>query len=314
MNIHSRARTTPFSRGRLAERVTLHRWRVDLAALEASVSTRTGYKWLRRFRAEGELGLRDRTSRPHRMPRQTAEEREGLIVLLRHCRMSGPAIARGLQVPRSTVARVLTRHGLGRIRSPKCAVRRYQRDRPGELIHLDVKKLARIVRIGHRITGNRRDSVEGAGWEYVHVAIDDASRIAYIEVLSDERGVTCAAFMRRAVTHYRRLGIVVERALTDNGVGYISHVFRAVCDQLAVRHLRTRPYTPQTNGKAERLIQTLLREWAYSRPYRRSRERTRALVAWLQYYNRWRPHGSLDGRPPFSRIQTPVNNLSGNYI
>jgi transposase InsO family protein len=212
------------------------------------------------------------------------------------------------------VARVLSRHGLGRIRSPQCAVRRYQRERPGELIHLDVKKLARIVRVGHRITGNRRDTVGGAGWEYVHVAIDDASRIAYIEVLPDERGVTCVDFFRRAVTHYRRLGIVVERVLTDNGAGYISDAFRHVCGRLGVRHLRTRPYRPQTNGKAERLIQTMLREWAYSRPYGRSRDRTRALVAWLQYYNRWRPHGSLNGQPPLSRLQTPVNNLSGNYI
>lgn len=313
MNIHSRARTTPFSRARLAERVTRLRWRVDLAAFEAGVSRRTGYKWLRRFRSEGELGLRDRSARPRRMPRQTPEEREALIVLLRHCRMSGPAIARGLQLPRSTVARVLSRHGLGRIRAPRRAVIRYQRERPGELIHLDVKKLARIVRVGHRITGNRRDSVEGAGWEYVHVAIDDASRIAYIEVLSDERGVTCAAFFRRAVAHYRRIGITVERVLTDNGSGYVSGVFRFACSHHHVRHLRTRPYTPQTNGKAERLIQTMLREWAYSRPYRRSRDRTRALVAWLEYYNRWRPHGSLDGNPPLSRLETAVNNVSGNY-
>jgi transposase InsO family protein len=247
------------------------------------------------------------------MPRQTPEDREALIVLLRHCRMSGPMIARGLQLPRSTVARVLSRHGLGRIRSPQRPVCRYQRQRPGELLHLDVKKLARIVRIGHRITGNRRDTEKGAGWEYVHVAIDDASRIAYIEVLSDERGRTCVAFFRRAVAHYRRLGIAVESVLTDNGSGYVSDVFRYACTRLGLRHLRTRPYTPRTNGKAERVIQTMLREWAYSRPYRHSRDRTRALVAWLEYYNRWRPHGSLNGTAPLSRLEVTVNNVSGNY-
>ena len=313
MNIHSRARSTPHSRAELVERVERGEGVRSVAPLYA-LSVRTAYKWIGRFRAEGREGLADRLSVPGRMPRRTPYDREALIVLLRRCRMSGPSIARQLAMPRSTVARVLSREGLGRQSRPHpSVVRRYQRERPGELIHLDIKKLARIVRVGHRITGNRRDTVDGAGWEYVHVAIDDASRIAYSEVLSDERGATCVAFFGRAVRYYRRLGITVERVITDNGPGYLSDAFRHLCSRFSVRHLRTRPYRPQTNGKAERLIQTMLREWAYSRPYRRSRERAQALVAWLSYYNRWRPHGSLDGRPPFSRLDPAVNNLSGNY-
>jgi transposase InsO family protein len=178
---------------------------------------------------------------------------------------------------------------------------------------LDIKKLGRIARVGHRITGDRRDRSRGVGWEYVHVAIDDASRLLYAEVLPDECGVTCAAFLRRALAYYRRLDVVAKQLLTDNGVGYRSHVFAHACAREHVQHLRTRPYRPCTNGKAERVIQTLLREWAYARPYRRSRDRTRALRVWLDYYNRWRPHGSLAGDTPLSRLATPVNNVSGNY-
>lgn len=313
MNTHSRARTTPWSRGLLVDRVQLHGWPVAQAAERASVSVRTGYKWLRRSKVLGRADLNDRPSAPGRMPRLTDAGRTSLIVLMRHCGASGPAIARQLEMPRSTVARVLEREGLGRRRPSRAAVVRYQRQRPGELIHLDIKKLARIVRVGHRITGNRRDTVDGAGWEFVHVAIDDASRILYAEVLADERGVTCAAFLRRAITYYRRLGITAEQLLTDNGAGYLSHVFRHACTRERLQHLRTRPYRPCTNGKAERVIQTLLREWAYSRPYRRSRDRTQALRIWLIYYNRWRPHGSLAGNPPLSRLDTQMNNVSGNY-
>jgi transposase InsO family protein len=313
VNSHSRARTTPLSRAMLVDRIQRQGWTVARAAERASISVRTGYKWLARFKGEGPEALRDRRSVPGRIPRMTDASRTDLIVLLRRCRMSGPAIARSLKMPRSTVARVLEREGLGRGQPFKAAVVRYQRERPGELIHLDVKKLARIVRVGHRITGDRRDTVDGAGWEFVHVAIDDSSRIVYAEVLADEKGATCAAFLRRALAHYRRLGMAVEQLLTDNGTGYTSHVFRHTCCRENLKHLRTRPYRPCTNGKAERVIQTLLREWAYSRPYRRSRERTRALSVWLRYYNRWRPHGSLAGRPPLSRLDTPMNNVSGNY-
>ncbi len=313
MNSHSRARTTPLSREQLVERVQVLGWTVAQAADKASVSVRTGYKWLGRAKREGRRGLMDRTSVPERMPRMTDRDRTAVIVLMRHSRMSGPEIARAVKMPRSTVARVLKREGLGRPRSSRAAVFRYQRQRPGELIHLDIKKLGRIVRIGHRITGDPRDHTPGAGWEYVHVAIDDASRLLYAEVLADECGVTCAAFLRRAIAYYNRLGIVVKQLLTDNGTGYRSDVFRDACSRTKVQHLRTRPYRPCTNGKAERVIQTLLREWAYARPYRRSRERTLALKLWLTYYNRWRPHGSLAGKPPLSRLDTVVNNVSGNY-
>jgi transposase InsO family protein len=247
------------------------------------------------------------------MPRMIDRDRTAVIVLMRHSRMSGPQIARVVQMPRSTVARVLEREGLGRFKPSRAAVIRYQRQRPGDLIHLDVKKLGRIVRIGHRITGDRRDRTVGAGWEYVHVAIDDASRLLYAEVLADECGITCAAFLHRALAFYRRHAILAKQLLTDNGTGYKSHVFRDACSSANVQHLRTRPYRPCTNGKAERVIQTLLREWAYARPYRRSRERTRALGIWLAYYNRWRPHGSLAGNPPLSRLDTVMNNVSGNY-
>ena len=312
MNSHSRARTTPLSRALLVNRVR-EGWTVAQAADKASVSVRTGYKWLSRARTPGPDALHDRRSVPGQMPRMTDADRTALVVLLRQSRMSGPAIARSLEMPRSTVARVLQREGLGRWRPSREAVVRYERQRPGELIHLDIKKLARIVRVGHRITGDRRDTVDGAGWEYVHVAIDDASRILYAEVLANERGATCVAFLHRAIAHYRRLGITAKQLLTDNGTGYKSHVFRHACAREHVEHRRTRPYRPCTNGKAERVIQTLLREWAYSRPYRRSRDRTRTLRDWIVYYNRWRPHGSLAGNPPLSRLDTPVNNVSGNY-
>lgn len=313
MNSHSRARTTPLSRADLIRRIEDEGVPVAEAAFRAGISVRTAYKWRARAREDGRDNLVDRRSVPERMPRITGQDRTALIVLLRRCRLSGPAIARVLRMPRSTVGRVLLRERLGRCRPSRASVVRYQRQRPGELIHFDIKKLGRIERPGHRITGNPRDTVRGAGWEFVHVAIDDASRILHAEVLPDERGATCAAFLRRAVLHYRRLGIVAEQILTDNGSGYTSHVFRRTVALERLQHLRTRPYRPCTNGKAERVIQTMLREWAYARPYRRSRDRTRILRTWIDYYNRWRPHGSLAGNPPLSRLDTPVNNVSGNY-
>ena len=313
MNSHSRARTTPWSRAEIVRRVEDLGWTMAQAVAGTGVSVRTGYKWRARAKQDGRASLVDRSSAPGRMPRIIDPDRTAVIVLMRHSRMSGPAIARSLAMSRSTVARVLEREGLGRRQSSRESVVRYERQRPGDLIHLDVKKLGRIARIGHRITGDRRDRTRGAGWEYVHVAIDDASRILDAEVLADERGATCAAFLRRALAHYRRFNVVGKQLLTDNGTGYRSHVFQYACSREHVQHLRTRPYRPCTNGKAERVIQTLLREWAYARPYHRSRERTRALRVWLDYYNRCRPHGSLAGQPPLSRLDTPMNNVSGNY-
>jgi transposase InsO family protein len=207
-------------------------------------------------------------------------------------------------MPRSTVARVLDRAGLSRLRDlePPQPVIRYEREHPGELIHLDVKKLDRIVKLGHRMTGNRRDTTDGAGWEYAHVAIDDASRLAYVEVLANEQATTTAGFLRRALAFFRRHGIHVERVMTDNGSAYVSHLFAEMCASHSIRHIRTRPYTPRTNGKAERFIQTMLREWAYARPYSSSRRRTAGLPRWLRYYNHLRPHGSLDHKAPISRV------------
>ena len=216
----------------------------------------------------------------------------------------GRQIARRLRMSRSTVAAVLERVGLPRLRDlePPEPVVRYERKRAGELLHLDIKKLGRIEKIGHRITGDRRSRSRGAGWEYAHVAIDDASRLAYVEVLANEQADTTAGFLRRALIFFKRYGIRVERVMTDNGSAYVSHLFAALCRSQGIRHLRTRPYTPKTNGKAERFIQTLLREWAYARPYPSSRRRTMALPRWLSHYNHHRPHGSLGGNAPITRV------------
>ncbi len=308
MNVHSGARSCRASRALLVRRITEQGWSISAAAAAAGLSRRSVFKWLRRYREQGPAGLADCSSRPRRMPRATPAEWQQLILELRQTRMTGARIAAQLQRPRSTVALILRRAGLARLRSPQPAepVRRYQRERPGELVHLDVKKLGRIAGlIGHRITGDYRRKCRGAGWEYVHVAIDDASRLAYVEVLRDETGATSVGFLRRAFAWFGRLGVQVERIMTDNGSGYCSRRFAAGCAALRLRHLRTRPYRPCTNGKAERFIQTLLREWAYAMPYRNSSLRIRALRSWLRYYNRERPHGSLAGLPPFSRLKAP---------
>lgn len=314
MDIHSNARTCPNSRATIVDHIKAKAWTSD-QAFALGVSIRTGFKWWRRFRTEGPTGLQDRSSRPKQVANRTGPQREQLILRLRECGQTAREIAVKLRMPRSTVSAILQRHGVGRLSDlqPSEPVRRYEHKAPGEMLHLDVKKLGRIRGVGHRITGDRRTRARGVGWEFVHVAIDDASRILHAEVLPDERGATCAAFLRRAVLHYRRLGIVAEQILTDNGSGYTSHVFRRTVALERLQHLRTRPYRPCTNGKAERVIQTMLREWAYARPYRRSRDRTRTLRTWIGYYNRWRPHGSLAGNPPLSRLDTPVNNVSGNY-
>jgi transposase InsO family protein len=314
VNVHKHARLTPAGRALLVRRVLEEGHAVSDVADAMGVSRRTAHKWLSRFRMEGEAGLRDRSSRPIRSPRRLRRAQRRRIEGLRRRRWSSPRIARELGIPLSTVVVTLRRLGLARLRSlePPRPVVRYERSRPGELLHIDTKKLGRISRIGHRINGDRSTRVRGSGWEYLHVCIDDASRLAYSEVLLDEKGHTRAAFLERATAWYQRLGVTIERVMTDNGSGYVSHVFRKAVVAMNARHLRTRPYTPRTNGKAERFIQSALREWAYARPYRRSELRTAALNPWIRYYNCERPHMGIQGLSPQQRLRSLVNNVRVN--
>lgn len=304
MNIHKNARTTPQSRAILVQRVLQERWPVKDAAAAFGVSPRTVYKWLARFKAQGAAGLQDRRSVAHRRPHALAPAWLELIRLLRRGQLVASEIADRLPLARSTVSAVLRRLGLGRLweATPRVPVLRYEKARPGELIHLDIKKLGRIVRPSHRVTGDRRDSVEGAGWEYAHVAIDDCSRISYVEVLPDQKRHTTARFLLRALRALRKRGIRAERVLTDNGGAYRSRPFRKVCRWLGIQAKLTRPYRPQTNGKAERFIQTLLRKWAYAVPYANSQARRAALAPWLRFYNEERPHASLNWQTPVARV------------
>ena len=306
MTLHSNSRLTPFARNQLAHRVRTLGWAVADAAQAVGVSKRTAYRWLARDREGGEQRFHDRPSCPLRVAGRTSAPRERRIERLRRRRMTAARIAARLGMPRSTVAAVLVRLGLQRLRclEAKPVVRRYERQRPGELLHLDTKKLGRIRGIGHRIHGDRRRASPGIGWEFAHVCVDDHSRLAYVEVLPHENKIHTAAFLRRAIRWFRHRGVRAEQLLTDNGNGYRSKLFGQVCCELALQHLYTRPYTPRTNGKAERFIQTLLREWAYERPYRTSNQRTRRLPAWLDYYNRRRPHTALGYLPPISRLRS----------
>jgi transposase InsO family protein len=305
MTLHPNAKTTPYTRELMVERVLRLGWASADAAQAAGVSVRTLWRWVQRARHGA--GFADRSSRPWRVPRRTSPGRTCKIEKLRRRRFTSPAIARRLHMPRSTISAVLTRLGLPRLRNldPTPPVRRYERERPGELIHLDTKKLGRIQGIGHRIHGDRRGRRRGIGWEFAHVCIDDHSRVSYVEILPDETQESVTDFLRRAVQWFRRRGIRVERVLTDNGSGYRSKHFAAACSELGIRHLFTRAYTPQTNGKAERFIQTMLREWAYARPYHTSNQRLRRLPAWLEEYNFRRPHTALGYRAPISRLRRP---------
>lgn len=304
MKLHRNAKTTPHMRALLVDRVRVQHWSTPDAAAAAGITPRTAYKWLARYRLGGRQALEDRSSVPTRQPRRTAPEVIARIVAARHERMTAWAIAVRLQVPRSTVAAILARLGLNTLASlePAAPVTRYERARPGELVHLDIKPLGRIVRIGHRIHGDRRTHVHGAGWEYVHVAVDDFSRAAYVEVLAEQNGATTTGFLRRTIHWFARRGVAIERVLTDNGSAYISRRFQHYAARAGVRLSRTRFYRPQTNGKAERFIQTVLREWAYVRPYTSSWRRTRALRPWLRHYNLERPHAALGYQPPCVRF------------
>jgi transposase InsO family protein len=303
MDIHSNARTCPNSRATIVEHVRAGAWSDD-QAFALGVSIRTGFKWWQRFRAEGLEGLQDRSSRPKEVANRTPPEWEELVLQLRECGLIAREISSKLHLPRSTVSAILKRHRVGRLSDlqPKLPAQRYEHKAPGDLLHLDVKKLARIQGIGHRITGDRTTRARGVGWEYVHVAIDDYSRLAYVEVLANEEATTTAAFLRRALAFYRRHGVRIRRVLTDNAKNYTAHAFLALCTARRIDARRTRPYRPCTNGKAERFIQTLLREWAYKRPYTSSRRRTAALPRWLLRYNHHRPHGSLGGLSPIARV------------
>jgi transposase InsO family protein len=306
----------------LAERVIEHGWTLTAAALAAGVSVRCARKWVGRYKAAGEAGLVDRSSAPRRVANRTPAERVAVIVGLRHLRMTAAEIAEVLAMPLSTVSVVLKRNGLGRLgRIGLEQPVRYERSRPGELVHIDVKKLGRIEGgAGKRVGGRRLGAYRGArtdlngkrrgtiGWEYVHVAVDDHSRLAYAEVLPDEKAVTAISFLHRAIAFYGRYGITVERLLTDNGSAYRATLHAIACKTLGIRHLRSRPYRPQTNGKAERFIRTLINGWAYGAIYRTSHERTRALDGWLWHYNHQRRHSALGHQPPASRT-----NLLGSY-
>jgi transposase InsO family protein len=310
MNVHKNARLTPMGRALMAHRIE-QGWPAKAAAEAAGVSTVTAYKWRRRHRLGGERRHHDRSSAPRRCPRRTPEPRVAEIERLRRQRMSGPAIAQALGMAVSTVGAVLRRLGLGKLANldPKPPVIRYERSAPGEMIHLDIKKLGRFDIEGHRVTGDRRKgSSRGAGWDFLHVCIDDASRLAYTEILPSERKEDTTAFLQRAMAWLGRHGVSVQRVMTDNGSAYRSGLFRQAVANAGARHVRTRPYTPRTNGKAERFIQTSLREWAYARPYASSDQRARAIRPWTDSYNLTRPHAGIKGLTPWQR----VNNLLGN--
>ena len=309
MSAHKNARTTPHGRAVMVRRIEEEGWTATAVAAAFAVSERTVRKWLARYRAEGLTGLQDRSSRARTVANRLGEAWVGMVLRLRRdYRLTAAEIAARLRLARSTVAAHLAAAGLGRLSGlqPAAPIRRYQRQRPGELLHLDVKKLARFHRAGHRITGNRRHPSDGAGWDFVHVAVDDASRLAYVEVLTNERRQSCTGFLVRALRWFKDRGVRVERVMSDNGSGYVSRLFAKVCRLLRIRHLRTRPYTPKTNGKAERFIQTLLREWAYALPYRSADSRAADLPRWLAWYNHERPHAGLGGRTPAIILQPPT--------
>jgi transposase InsO family protein len=310
--MHKNARLTPKGRALMLARLQAGQHQRDVAQA-MGVSLTTVKKWLRRFRGEGIAGLQDRSSRPRCSPRALSVATRQAVIDMRHQRRTGCFIARRLGISAATVSRVLRAVHLSRWHElePPTPIVRYQREHPGELIHLDVKKLGRIKGIGHRITGDRIRSRRnyGIGWDFVHVAIDDASRVALGSVAADEAPSTASTLLRAVVEHYRKLGVRVQRVMTDNGNPYLSRLFKATCLELGVRHLRTKPYTPKTNGKAERFIQTALREWAYAEPYLSSAARTSALQRWLHHYNWHRPHSALKSNPPISRLNLDGHNL-----
>ncbi len=311
MRLHRNARTCPASRRLLVRRVVEERWSLVAAAQAAGISERSASKWLARWRAEGDVGLEDRSSAPRRIPHKTSPDRVEAIAALRRLRLTGAEISWMLGMPLSTVHAVLGRGGLGRLSrlDPIEPANRYERRWPGELVHIDVKKLRAIDRVGHAVTGTRlgqkkRLGAARLGFEYVHVCVDDATRLAYVEVLGDERATTAVGFLRRCLSFYTARGITVQRVMTDNGSAYRAAIWALACHRHQLRHLRTQPRRPRTNGKAERFIRTMLNGWAYGAIYANSADRARSLPGWLHHYNHQRPHGSLSHQPPGQRLIT----------
>jgi transposase InsO family protein len=311
MDIHKNARLTLLLRGELAKAVVVQGLTLKRAAARFNVSPKTAAKWVRRYREAGVAGLVDRSSRPQRLRAPTSSEQVTRVEALRHQRWTGYRIAQATRLSRATVSRILRRLKLNRMRDlePRPVVQRYEHAAPGDLLHLDIKRLVRIARPSHRVTGNRRDKVPGIGAEYVHVAIDDHSRIAFSAIYPDETRTSVLDFLDAARAYYARLGIHFQAVLTDNGVSYRSYAFADRCRELGLKHRRTRPYTPRTNGKAERFIKTALNEWAYAHTYQNSAERERHLATWIHEYNWHRPHASLAMATPISRAGLEQNNL-----
>jgi transposase InsO family protein len=294
----------------LISRVRQQGWSVAAAADAAGVSRRTAFKWLARFDAEGLAGLQDRSSRPHRIPKACSAGEIARFEQRRRQRAPLWRVAQDCGRSLATVARYMARAGLSRLKSldPVEPIRRYERAAPGELLHIDTKRLGRIQGVGHRITGDRtKNRNRGIGWDAVHLAIDDHSRVSFALIKPDETALSCVQFLRQAVGYYNSLGVRIDRVMTDNGTGY-KKTFRLACEALGIRHIRTRPYTPKTNGKAERFVQTSLREWAYAQPYQTSAQREAALQPFIDRYNWLRPHSALNHKPPITRIRG-VNNL-----
>ena len=322
MKLHANARLVPRRRAQMAARVIAGELTYQTAAEAYGVSTKTVGKWVARFKAGGEAAVTDRSSRPGRLPTQLSNATRQEIIRLRRERLTGKAIARIVGVHPATVSRILKAEGLSREKDldPKEADRRYEQEAPGDMIHLDIKKLGRFERPGHRVTGDRtgqstaRARGKGYGWEYVHVAVDDHSRLTFTAIHPDERAGSAAAHLRAAVRWYESLGVRVRRVMTDNGSCYRSNAFRLACRELGLRHIRTKPYSPRTNGKAERFIQTTLREWAYARPYQTSDQRAAALPGWTHFYNWHRPHGGIQDQTPISRLKHDKNNLLRLHI
>ena len=322
MNIHKNARLTPIGRAKMVERV-LSGLTLKAASRAAGVSPRTLCKWVKRFQQEGRAGLQDRSSRPRRLFKPTPQDKVDEVIALRRQYLTGKHIAQKVGLSRATVSRILRRVQLSRAKDlkPSEPVVRYEYGKPGGLIHVDIKKLGKFEKPGHRVTGNRmkqsnpRSTKKGGyGWEYVHVSIDDHSRVSYTDIFQDEKATSAVAHLKAAVAYYQKLGVKVTRVMSDNGACYKSDAFAKACKELGLKHIRTKPYTPKTNGKAERFIQTIIREWAYARAYLTSTHRAAALPKWEHMYNWHRPHGGIKDQTPISRLGLSENNLLAHHI